>query len=61
VEDTNGRGRVKKGEYGCTHLYTFMNKKPVEVIFKRWRGKRENNRGDDPNQNTLYACMGMSQ
>jgi hypothetical protein len=35
--------------------------KPVEVIFRRGRRKKENNGGNEPNQSTLYAYMEMSQ
>jgi hypothetical protein len=35
--------------------------KAVYIICKRGRGKRNNNRGDEPNLGTLYAYMKMSQ
>jgi hypothetical protein len=38
-----------------------MNMKPVEVILRRGKRKRENNGGDEPNLGTLYTYMGMSQ
>jgi hypothetical protein len=35
--------------------------KPVKVILRRGRGKREKNKGDEPNWGTLYAYVEMSQ
>jgi hypothetical protein len=35
--------------------------KPVEVILRKGRKKRENNGGDEPNWCILYSCMEMSQ
>jgi hypothetical protein len=35
--------------------------KPVEVIIRKKKGKRENNREDEPNLGTLYVYMAMSQ
>jgi hypothetical protein len=35
--------------------------KPVEVILRRKRGKKENNRKDDPNSGTLYAYIELLQ
>jgi hypothetical protein len=29
--------------------------KPVKVILRRWRGKKVNNGGDEPNLGTLYT------
>jgi hypothetical protein len=34
---------------------------PVEVIFIRRRGTRENNEGNEPNLGVLYAYIKMSQ
>jgi hypothetical protein len=42
-------------------MYEYGTLKPDKVILRRWRGKRENNEGDEPNQGTLYAYMEMSQ
>jgi hypothetical protein len=36
------------------HIYLYGTLKPVEVILGRGRGKKKNNRGDDPNWHTLY-------
>jgi hypothetical protein len=35
--------------------------KPVEVILRWERGKRENNGRDELNWGTLYACIELSQ
>jgi hypothetical protein len=35
--------------------------KPVKIILRRGRGKRENNGGGEPNQGALYARMEMTQ
>jgi hypothetical protein len=35
--------------------------KPVEVILRRGREKRENSGGDVPTQGILYTCLEMSQ
>jgi hypothetical protein len=42
-------------------MYKYVILKPVEVILKRGRGKRENNRRDKANWYVLYAYMEMSQ
>jgi hypothetical protein len=42
-------------------MYEYGILKPVEVILRRGRGKREKNGGDEPNQGTLYVNMEMSQ
>jgi hypothetical protein len=51
------------GEYGSGTFYVTMNMtlKPIKVILRRGRGKRENNGGDEPNWGTLYIYMEMSQ
>jgi hypothetical protein len=42
-------------------MYGYGALKPVEVIFKMWRGKRKNKGGNESNQGTWYAYMEMSQ
>jgi hypothetical protein len=38
-----------------------MTLKPVKIILRRGKGKRENIGGDEPNQSTLYTYMETSQ
>jgi hypothetical protein len=35
--------------------------KPVKICFKEGRGIRKSNRGDECDQNTMNACMEISQ
>jgi hypothetical protein len=42
-------------------MYEYGTLKPVEVVFIRGRGKRENSRGSEPNQRILHAYKEMSQ
>jgi hypothetical protein len=51
---------MKRVEYECG-MYEYGILKPVEVIFRRQRVKKENNEGKKPRQGTLYVYMEMSQ
>jgi hypothetical protein len=42
------------------HMYEYGILKPVKATLRRRWGKRENNRGDEPNWGTLYAEMELS-
>jgi hypothetical protein len=42
-------------------MYEYGTLKPVKVILRRGREKRENNGGNKPNLGTLYTYMKMSQ
>jgi hypothetical protein len=46
---------------GFLYTYEHGTLKPIEVIFRRGQEKRKNNRGDEPNQSTIYMYMEMSQ
>jgi hypothetical protein len=41
--------------------YEYGTLKPVKIILRRRKGKRENNGGNEPNWGTLYAYMEMSE
>jgi hypothetical protein len=41
-------------------VYEYGTLKPVKVILKRGREKRENNGGEEPNRGTLSTYMEMS-
>jgi hypothetical protein len=43
------------------YMYEYGILKHVEVILRRGSGKRKNNGGDEPNQETFYAYMEMLQ
>jgi hypothetical protein len=43
------------------YIYKYGTLRPVEATFKKGRKKRDNNRGDEPNQGTSYTCMKMSR
>jgi hypothetical protein len=43
------------------YMYEYGTLKPVKVISRWGRGKRENGGGDELNWGTLYAYMEMSQ
>jgi hypothetical protein len=43
------------------HICEYGTLKSVEVTLRRGEGKRENNGGDEPNQDTLYVYTEMSQ
>jgi hypothetical protein len=43
------------------YVYEYGTLKPVEVILRRGKEKREKNEGDESNWGTLYAYMEMSQ
>jgi hypothetical protein len=42
-------------------MYEYGALKPIKVILRRGRGKRVKNRRNEPNWDTLYAYMEMSQ
>jgi hypothetical protein len=42
-------------------MYKYGTLKPVEVILRGERKKRETNGENEPNQSTLYTYMEMSQ
>jgi hypothetical protein len=42
-------------------LYENKTMKPIEVILSREREVKEKDGGNEPNQDTLYAYMEMSQ
>jgi hypothetical protein len=42
-------------------MYEYGTLKPAEVIVRRGREKIENNGGDEPNQDILFAYIEMSQ
>jgi hypothetical protein len=42
-------------------MYEYGTLKPVKVILRRGRGKRESKRRDESNQGTIYVCIERSQ
>jgi hypothetical protein len=53
--------RIKEGKNGHVflYLYKYGTMKPVEVILRRGRGKRENNGENEPSPGMLYVHMEM--
>jgi hypothetical protein len=43
------------------YTYEYEAMKPVEVILRKEEGKKENNGGNEPTWDTLYAYTEMSQ
>jgi hypothetical protein len=42
-------------------MYECGTLNPIEAILRREKEKRENNKGDEPNQGALYTYMEMSE
>jgi hypothetical protein len=47
--------------YVFLHIYEYEILKSVEVILRKGREKRENNKGNESNKTILYSFMEMSQ
>jgi hypothetical protein len=47
--------------YVFLHIYEYGTLKYIEVILRKGRERRENNRRNESNRTILYSFMGMSQ